>query len=34
MEMPVTKDATALDAYASLEEVDAPTTLVAVGGDL
>ena len=34
MEMPVTQDATALDAYASLEEVHAPTTLIAVGGDL
>lgn len=34
MKMPVTQDATALDAHASLEEVDASTTLVAVGGDL
>ena len=34
MKMPVTQDAPALDAYPSLEEVDAPTTLVAVGGDL
>ena len=34
MEMPITQDATTLSAHASLDEVDASATLVAVGGNL
>ena len=34
MEMPITQDATAHGAHASLDQVDAAAALVAVGGDL